>query len=453
MKLDRNIVQMMNGLRAVSHGHYREMCSLAALGQLGGPQMSELNEHVTTCDSCRIFLESVAQASLEVMPALAESRIGNSDVAPPEGMRTRFLARLAKETAAGRDTKSMASFAIPRGESRAEAPIHRASVIERPVRRVSAWYPAAARAGAVLATCAVIASGAFYLGERRISGLAPQPTAAELTKPASTTEDAALGQEERVRRLEAQKQDLESQLVEMKAKLSRSTAEQTALENELEDARKQLEAVKAAEQTLVQDTSKEKPVPETRAANLENDLDRLNLRLADSEMRFAAEKQTVEDLRGKLELTEANLQQELNRKDSAGEIGALVAARNLHIVDVYDADPSGKQQRSFGRVLYVEGKSLVFYAYDLDDRKQFKTNVVFYVWGGKAGVKEVTHNLGILHKDDDGQGRWAMTFDDPKVLSEINSVFVTAEAPNKHYDQPRGRKVLYAYFGGQPNHP
>lgn len=46
-----------------------------------------------------------------------------------------------------------------------------------------------------------------------------------------------------------------------------------------------------------------------------------------------------------------------------------------------------------------------------------------------------------------------MTFDDSKVLSEINSVFVTAEAPSTRYDQRCGRKVLYAYFGGPPNHP
>jgi hypothetical protein len=80
-------------------------------------------------------------------------------------------------------------------------------------------------------------------------------------------------------------------------------------------------------------------------------------------------------------------------------------------------------------------------------------NVVFDVWGGQAGVKEVTHSLGILHKDNEGQSRWAMTFDDSKVLSQINSVFVTAEAANKHYDTPHGKKVLYTYFGGQPNHP
>jgi hypothetical protein len=68
-------------------------------------------------------------------------------------------------------------------------------------------------------------------------------------------------------------------------------------------------------------------------------------------------------------------------------------------------------------------------------------------------MKEVTHSLGILQKDDAGQGRWAMTFDDLKVLSEINSVFVTAESGNKHYDTPHGKRILYAYFGGQPNHP
>ena len=134
-------------------------------------------------------------------------------------------------------------------------------------------------------------------------------------------------------------------------------------------------------------------------------------------------------------------------------MGDVVAARNLHIVDVYDADPSGKRQRSFGRVFYIENKSLVFYAYDLDAPENFRKNVTFHVWGGKAGVNDVSHSLGILHKDDDGQGRWAMTFDDPAVLAEINSVFVTAEPADRRTDAPRGKKVLYAFFGNKPNHP
>jgi len=79
-------------------------------------------------------------------------------------------------------------------------------------------------------------------------------------------------------------------------------------------------------------------------------------------------------------------------------------------------------------------------------------NMVFHVWGEKAGVKEVAHSLGILHKDD-GQSRWAMTFDDPRVLVKINSVFVTTEVASKQYKEPHGKKVLYAYWGNQPNHP
>jgi predicted anti-sigma-YlaC factor YlaD len=81
----------------VLHGQYREMCSLAAVGQLGGPQMCELNEHIASCNSCRRFLESIARASVEVLPVLAEERISGMDAVPPHGMRARFLARLADE--------------------------------------------------------------------------------------------------------------------------------------------------------------------------------------------------------------------------------------------------------------------------------------------------------------------------------------------------------------------
>jgi len=34
----------------------------------------------------------------------------------------------------------------------------------------------------------------------------------------------------------------------------------------------------------------------------------------------------------------------------------------------------------------------------LDAPGQFRANVVFHVWGEKAGLKEVAHSLGILHR-------------------------------------------------------
>jgi len=73
--------------------------------------------------------------------------------------------------------------------------------------------------------------------------------------------------------------------------------------------------------------------------------------------------------------------------------------------------------------------------------------------GEQAGSKETTLSLGILHDDDPRERRWALKFDDPKVLARINSVYVTAESASKQSDAPRGPRVLYAYFGAEPNHP
>src|SRR5258708_24391459 len=64
-----------------------------------------------------------------------------------------------------------------------------------------------------------------------------------------------------------------------------------------------------------------------------------------------------EDLAAKLDTTEDQLRRENDLNSAKLELGDLVAARNLHIVDVYDADSNGKRQRSFGRVFYIEGKS------------------------------------------------------------------------------------------------
>jgi hypothetical protein len=130
----------------------------------------------------------------------------------------------------------------------------------------------------------------------------------------------------------------------------------------------------------------------------------------------------------------------------------LVAARNLHIIDVYDSDGKGKRQRAFGRVFYVEGRSLVFYAYDLAEAHS-ERKITFHVWGEHSNDKETTISLGVLHDDDPREQRWALTYDDPKVLAKINSVFVTMEPSNRAVTAPTGKQVLYAYLGGRPNHP
>src|SRR5713226_3964197 len=104
MKKSRKLVEVASRLWPTTHRRYQEMCALAVTGQLGGAQMSELNEHIAACESCRKFLESVAQISAQAMPLLADKHAPAGNVAPPAGMRERFLSRLAAEGVNAKDS-------------------------------------------------------------------------------------------------------------------------------------------------------------------------------------------------------------------------------------------------------------------------------------------------------------------------------------------------------------
>ena len=457
MKKHRKFVEVAASLWPVAHQHFEEMCALAVTGQLGGAQMCELDEHIGSCDSCRKFLESIAQISTQAMPLLAGKHAPAGDVAPPEGMRERFLSRLAAEGVNAKDRvaqrpspiRVVESISLPL-DSRFEGDTRKKVLATgaRPGPFPRLWPSLAA-----VAACVVVGIAGYYVGARKLR-LTPQQFSQTrpLSMPASEANPPANGSDH-VTRLEMQKRELEGELVRLKEKLSNADGERQSLRLELATAKEKLAALTTQAQTASQSSAMEGQEAGNQVAALQGQVDRLNQRLAESEIKLDVQRQTSEEVSAKLESTTAELQRERDLKSAKTEMGDLVAARNLHIVDVYDADANGKRQRSFGRVFYIEGKSLVFYAYDLEDPGRFKANVVFHVWGGKAGVKEVTHSLGILRKDDAAQSRWAMTFDDPKVLAQINSVFVTAESANKHYDEPHGKKVLYAYFGSQPNHP
>lgn len=444
----------MSKFRFPFHRRYQRYSTLAATGQLGGPEMFELNEHIASCSSCREYLESISQLSVQAMPLLAANRGPERDAEPPEGMRERFLSRLAIE---GNAPQTKQPLAV--AKARAILPMEIDYKTFNGVVSADSTTPPAPkftfpwRIAAAIAACAVIGVGGFYLGKRTLSTSTREivptiPATHDLPRTISPAPDDS----GRLADLEHQKVNLEKQLADLTRRLTLSTNEQDSLKQELAAAREKLASIDRQTASVPAVTAPETQQT-TQVATLQSEVRRLNQRLAEAEVNVGIQKQTAEELTAKLETTQADLQRERDLKSAKSELGDVLAARNLHIVDVYDADGSGKRQRSFGRVFYIEGKSLVFYAYDLEDPRQFKANVVFHVWGGQSGVKEVTHSLGILHKDNEGQGRWAMTFDDSKVLAQINSVFVTAESANKHYDTPHGKKVLYAYFGGQPNHP
>ena len=121
-------------------------------------------------------------------------------------------------------------------------------------------------------------------------------------------------------------------------------------------------------------------------------------------------------------------------------------------MDVHDTDGAGKSEKSFGRVFYAEGQSLIFYAFDLPSGKLTPAKYKFQAWGQKESVSHSVRNLGTFAVDDHAQRRWVLKVNDPKILQGIDSVFVTAESVGDT-GEPRGKKLLYAYIVGEPNHP
>jgi hypothetical protein len=454
MKRSKASEKITHRLWLFAHGHFEEMCALAVTGQLGGPQMTELNEHIASCSACREYLESMAQTSIQTMPLLAEKYAPESAIPPPAGMRDRFLARVATEDPNLKNRSSLRPrrvqtelISLPLDEARS------GPTLAATKSSSSGFVSFAWRSALAVAACGALAVGGYYAGIRRNAPGASQTKKSPAPVASIPSNGSTASEPDRMGELEQQRAELQSELAQLKDKLSATEAERTSLRNELAAAQEKLTTATAQPEAALQRASEQNQEATSQIAALQSNVDRLNQQVAQAEIKLDVQKQNDDDLSTKLALTEDSLQKARDLKSATSQMGELVAARNLHIVDVYDADPNGKRQRAFGRVFYIEGQSLVFYAYDLDGPGEFKSNVVFHVWGGKAGVNDTTHSLGILHKEDANQGRWAMTFDDPKVLTQINSVFVTAESASKQSDQPRGRKVLYAYFGSPPNHP
>jgi hypothetical protein len=89
----------------------------------------------------------------------------------------------------------------------------------------------------------------------------------------------------------------------------------------------------------------------------------------------------------------------------------------------------------------------------LNETKLEDARFDYRIWGQKEGQPHTARSLGVFYTDDKTQRRWVFQCDDPKVLNEIDSVFVTLEPVKADPNHPRGPQLMYAYLRGQPNHP
>jgi hypothetical protein len=153
-----------------------------------------------------------------------------------------------------------------------------------------------------------------------------------------------------------------------------------------------------------------------------------------------------------LQKEETDLDRERQLSAVSSDVRQLMGARNLHLVDVHDVYGGEKNEKAFGRIFYAEGKSLIFYAFDLPGRNVNPAKYAFKAWGQREDGTRALRNLGTFEVDSQEQRRWVLKVNDPALLAGIDSVFVTAESLTD-VKEPHGVRLLYAYIAGQANHP
>lgn len=133
------------------------------------------------------------------------------------------------------------------------------------------------------------------------------------------------------------------------------------------------------------------------------------------------------------------------------DIRELMGARDLYIADVFDVDGDGTN-KPFGRVFYTKNKSLIFYAFDLDQQPRMQKAGIFQAWGRHGVTDKLPLNMGIFYLDNEANRRWILKFDDPNKLTQIDAVFVTVE-PKGGSKKPSGKQLLFASLRSMANHP
>jgi len=240
---------------------------------------------------------------------------------------------------------------------------------------------------------------------------------------------------------------LQAAMAEAKARIDRLARERTEL---LSSAGQLKEAEVAAEQRIT-DLEQRLTLASASEARVQAELSALREAHATVAANLAAKERNVRELNAKLEEQSAVVERETELLSAGREIRDVVAARNLHIIDVYDTDGRGKTKTAFGRVFYTEGKSLLFYAYDLPAHRI--ENAKFYAWGKRDGSTQDVRSLGLMYNDDQTQKRWVLNITDPRILTQIDSVFITLERMDKPGDRPTGKEILSAYLHSPANHP
>lgn len=429
------------------HEEFLELCAVSTSGELSEEERKRLQDHLVTCADCRQALrefEAVADIGVPLLASeLSTPTLNEPSPAPPEAVD-------ATSTKAPAQIETTLLNSGPTEQSKGLIFANRNGLRRTQVNWNYVWMPFAA---AVLLTFA-LGIYSYQVGRRRSLELTQiRPNSADTKVDALEQRMSDMGHEHEVLKAQVAERDrmirdLRRQVGDQSAALAEAKSAQANLEQSLQNDQVEKQQVAQERSNFTQKfDAAQNSLQKTQA-----ELDSLRQQRTQDQSRSDSLEAQIRDLHGQLRDREQTIgkQDELLAHDR--DIRDLMGARDLYIAEVYDVARDGATQKPYGRVFYTKGKSLIFYAYDLDQQPGAKNASTFQAWGRGGADKQQALSLGIFYQDSGAKKRWVLKFEDPRTLEHIDAVFVTVE-PNGGSHKPSGKPLLFASLKIEPNHP
>ena len=430
------------------HERFEELCALAALGQISAGEYAEMRAHLSECEDCRRSRQDYLEILHEHLPLVAagEPAHSSSKVALHESSyRQRFLQRTEDQSSsptaparagnatgaavgAGQWSRSarMARFALPVAAGFLVAVLGLSGL---------QWHWGGERLSIATARVSQLREEISrlnrHISDRSRAGLSPAPVTVAVPDQSGAEMERLV---EELSRTQSQRRAALATLQTRSRKLAETQADADALNRALEQARN-------SETQLSEKLARVERTLQNRTGELEA----LRKQGATREVRLALQETQIGELARKVNEQSETIRRDQELLAADRDIRDLLTDRNLRVSYVEDYDPEGERIVD-AHVFYAEGRRLLVYAHETPRGEKSLDNFSLQAWGKRSSaLTGAPKSLGIFYADARNDKGWILEFDDPEVLSQIDSVFVTLE-PKEGSLKPGSDPLLFSHL-------
>ena len=428
--------------RMGAHEEFVELAAVSTSGNLTEEEKTKLRVHLDACPECREVLQEYQATAAVSLPLL----VAGTREQPSAGTQQWSFYRAQERLQQRLKRERNASRSI---ESAKDLPERQQD--DRPLQLSDHWNHVWIAFAAAVLLAATLAICAYEVGVKRSDVVVRKEQMVQ--PPNRVSKQSSIDHDPEIRVTQLAERDrvidgLRRQLVKQTSELKEIKVQQAILQAASGRSEEEKRGL-ATNQTLM---TQKLEATELALRNTEKELEIFKRQYSQGEESGNALQAKIGRLGQELRDKEGTIDQLQEMLAHDRDIRELMGARELYIAEVFDIAKTGATQKPYGRVFFTKGKSLIFYAFDLDRQSGFKNSKSFQAWGQRGTDREDSLSLGVFYEDNVLKKRWVVKFDDPQKLDQIDSVFVTLE-PRGGSQRPSGKPLLFAYLKVRPNHP